>query len=76
MKMEIIRDGSIQGWFVSFIVTMATVGAFVGSMADNAIAERFAKVGSIWAPIVLGQFAAWLAYKTLKKSDGATPPQG
>ena len=74
MKMEIIKDGSIQGWVVSFIVTMATVGAFVGALASNAIAERFAKVGPTWAPIVLGQFAAWLAYKTFRKPE-ETPPK-
>jgi hypothetical protein len=78
-KIKIIKDGSIQGWAVSFLITMVSVIALILSLTFDAVADRFAKVGSAWAAIVIGQFTAWLAYRTGKaiedrKALSATPP--
>ncbi len=73
-NLKIIKDGSIQGWFVSLVITTITLAAFVGSMLFDTLADRFAKVGGAWAAIVIGQFTAWLAYKGYTK-EKTPPPQ-
>jgi hypothetical protein len=55
-KFQIVKDGSIQGWFVSFLITIITLAAFVVSMLSDSVSDRFAKVGGAWATIVIGQF--------------------
>lgn len=79
-KIQIVKNGSIQGWAVSFLITLVSVIALILSLTFDAVAERFAKVGSVWAAIVIGQFTAWLAYRTgkaiedRKSLQSATPP--
>jgi hypothetical protein len=63
MKLEIIKDGSIQGWFISFLITMVSICSFILSLIFDSICDRFAKVGSTWATIAIAQFTAWLAYR-------------
>jgi len=63
MKIQVIKDGSIQGWAVSFMITSITLAAFVASMISDRICDRFAKIGAAWATIVIGQFTAWLAFR-------------
>lgn len=78
-KVEIIKDGSVQGWFVSFSITAISILALILSLSFDKVADRFAKVGTAWAAIVIGQFTAWLAYRTGKaieerKALTAAPP--
>jgi len=82
-KIQIIKNGSIQGWFASFMITLVSIMALILSLFFDAIADRFEKVGSAWAAIVIGQFTAWLAYrtgkavedrKTLALTQQAAPP--
>jgi len=63
MKIQIIKDGSIQGWAVSFMITAITLAAFVASMIFDSVCDRFSKIGAAWATIVIGQFTAWLAFR-------------
>ena len=65
-KIQIVKDGSIQGWAVSFLITLVSVFALILSLSFDAVADRFAKVAGAWAAIVIGQFTAWLAYRTGK----------
>ena len=74
MKLQIIKDGSIQGWFVSFLITINTLIAFNASLFSDKICDRFSKIGATWATIVIGQFGSWLAYKVFKKPDECPPP--
>lgn len=76
MKIEILKNGSIQGWFVSFLITIITLMAFIASMIFDQVAARFEKIGVAWATIVIGQFGAWLAYRAYsgKPGNGGTPP--
>lgn len=73
-KIQIIKDGSIQGWFVSFLITVASVAGFILSLIFDPVADRFAKVGGAWAAIVIGQFTAWLAYRAYSSNHRASPP--
>lgn len=75
MKIQVVKDGSIQGWFVSFLITMFSIAAFTVSMIWDPFADRFTKVGGIWATIAITQFSAWLAYRVLKKPDACPPGQ-
>ena len=63
MKLQIIKDGSIQGWFVSLTITMVTMSAFIVSLFSDKVCDRFVRLGSTWATIVITQFTAWLAYR-------------
>ena len=74
MKIEIVKNGSIQGWFVSFMITLTSILALVISLCFDEVADRFAKIAGSWAAIVIGQFTAWLAYRAYTKSNG--PPGG
>jgi hypothetical protein len=83
MKMQIVKDGSIQGWFVSFMITLITLAAFVASMIFDKVCDRFAKIGTAWATIVIGQFTAWLAFRaysgkteSAERKDIRIGPQG
>ena len=76
MKLQIIKEGQIQGWFVSFLITLTSIGALIASLSNDLIADRFAKVSGAWAAIVICQFSAWLAYRTFKKPSEAEPPPG
>jgi hypothetical protein len=69
MKIQIVKDGAIQGWAVSFMITMVSISAFIVSMIYDSFADRFTKVGGIWAAIAVSQFTAWLAYRVFKKGD-------
>lgn len=75
-KIQIVKDGSIQGWFVSFMITVITLVAFIASMIFDKVCDRFAKIGVAWATIVIGQFTAWLAFRayTGKTGNGQIPP--
>jgi uncharacterized membrane protein len=77
MKIEIVKQGSVQGWFVSFLITVITLAAFIASMVSDKVCDRFAKIGVAWATIVIGQFTAWLAFRAYsgKTANGQTPPQ-
>jgi uncharacterized membrane protein len=77
MKIQIIKEGSIQGWFVSFLITMITLAAFIASMISDKVCDRFSKIGVAWATIVIGQFTAWLAFRAYsgKTANGQIPPQ-
>jgi hypothetical protein len=65
-KIQIVKNGSIQGWAVSLLITLVSVIALILSLTFDVVADRFAKVGGAWAAIVIGQFTAWLAYRTGK----------
>lgn len=73
-RIQIIKDGSIQGWFVAFMLTVISVITLILSLMFDVVADRFAKVGGAWAAIVIGQFTAWLAYRGYKASQEASPP--
>jgi len=74
-KIQIIKDGSVQGWFVSFMITIITLAAFIASMLFDKVCDRFAKIGVAWAAIVIGQFTAWLAYRGYSSRHPALPLQ-
>jgi len=75
-KIQIVKNGSIQGWAVSLLITLVSVIALILSLTFDVVADRFAKVGGAWAAIVIGQFTAWIAYRayTGKTRDVQTPP--
>lgn len=70
-QIAIVKNGSIQGWFVSFTITMVTLAAFVAAMLSDKYCARFAQIGSTWATIAVGQFTAWLAYRAYTSSKEA-----
>jgi len=66
-KFMIVKDGSIQGWFVSLVITAVSIGGFIAGLIWDSVAERFSKIGGTWATIAIAQFTAWLAYKVAQK---------
>ena len=66
-RIVIIKEGSIQGWFVSFIFTILTMTMLaLGFFMDN-IANGWIKYGGTYATIYLGSTGIWLGYKIAKK---------
>jgi hypothetical protein len=69
-RLVIIKDGAIQGWFISFIFTMVTlVMAILGFLIES-IAKNWATLGGTYAPIYLGSLAIWFGYKVAQKKAG------
>lgn len=66
-KIQIVQDGSIQGWAVSLLITLVTLVSWVAALLSQTIADRYTQIGSTISTIVVGQFTAWLAYKGATK---------
>jgi len=78
-QIRIVKDGSIQGWFVSLCITanimiLLTLGFFLPS-----VHQGWKDFGPTAATIYLGQFASWLAFKSVSgvlTAKGKLPDPG
>ena len=73
MKLQIVADdGSIQGWFVSFLVTGIRLCMFLGSYFSPGMLDTEQKIGGSFTAFALTSVASWFAYKIIRP---ATDPQ-
>ena len=67
MKLKILADdGSIQGWFVSFLITFLRLGVYIASYVSPALAEVELKIGASFTTFSLTSVGSWFAYKLIK----------
>lgn len=67
MKIKIISDdGSIQGWFVSFLVTFLRLGIYVVDYFVPTFANVEQKVGTAFTSFCLLSVGSWFTYKIVK----------
>ena len=71
MKLKIIGDdGSIQGWFVAFLITFLRLMVYVANYFIPGLAETEQKVGSSFTSFSLLSVASWFGYKVVKPLTG------
>jgi len=67
MKLKIIADdGSIQGWFVAFLITFLRLVVYVANYFIQGLPEIEAKVGSSFTSFCLLSVGSWFGYKIVK----------
>ena len=67
MKIKIIADdGSVQGWFVSFLITFLRLGVYVASYVSPELAKVEMQVGASFTTFSLTSVGSWFAYKIVK----------
>jgi hypothetical protein len=67
MKIKIITDdGSIQGWFVSFLITFLRLTIYVLSYFVSGLVDVEQKVGGSFTAFSLTSVGSWFAYKIIK----------
>lgn len=75
MKLQIVKNGSIQGWFISACMTAWLLAVMTLAVLFSSIADNIAKIQLMIGGVYAIQFTAWLGYRTLKKPDEVgTPP--
>ena len=60
------EDGSIQGWVVSLFITLSVFTFLLIGLLNENICNRLVKIGSLIGTVYVSQFAAWLAYRSVK----------
>ncbi len=67
MKLKIIADdGSIQGWFVSFLITFLRLGVYVASYVSPELVKVETQIGAGFTTFSLTSVGSWFAYKLVK----------
>jgi hypothetical protein len=62
-KLKIIRNGSVEGWFVALCETVAVYGIWLVSMFSEPVTKNLEKTGGFITGIFGLSFGTWLAYK-------------
>ena len=73
MALKIVKDGSIQGWFISFLMSMWLLVVLSLAVLFQSIADNVAKIQMLIGGSYGLQFSAWLTYRALKKPDESKP---
>ncbi len=67
MKIKVIADdGSIQGWFVAFLITFLRLAVYVANYVAPGLAETEQKVGAGFTTFCLASVGSWFTYKIIK----------
>jgi hypothetical protein len=67
MKIKIISDdGSIQGWFVSFLITFLRLGIYVANYLVPGFSDTEQKIGPAFTSFCLLSVGSWFTYKIVK----------
>jgi hypothetical protein len=65
-KIQLVKDGAIQGWVVSFVFTIITMILLVAGFFNKTIMEAWKSLGGNYATLYLGSMGIWMGYKGLK----------
>lgn len=70
MKIKIIADdGSVQGWFVSFLITFLRLGVYIASYVSPELAKVETQIGAGFTTFSLTSVGSWFAYKVIKTAQ-------
>ena len=65
-KLEIIKDGAIQGWAVSFVFTAMTMILLLAGFFNETIRSCWKDLGGNYSTLYLGSMGIWLGYRGFK----------
>lgn len=65
-ELQFVKDGAIQGWVVSFVFTVITMGLLIAGFFDKTILEAWKSLGGNYATLYLGSTGIWMGYRGLK----------
>jgi hypothetical protein len=66
MSIQVVKDGSIEGWFVALCETVLIFGLLTAGFFSQPIRNAWGVMGTyiqVIFPLTLG---SWFAYKTIK----------
>lgn len=73
MRLELFKEGSLQGWVINTIWTFFTMTMLGLGFFMDIVRVGWEKYGGIYTTIYLGGMTAWFAYKVAnKKIDSGT----
>jgi hypothetical protein len=77
VKLRVVSNGSIEGWFVAFCETVLVYGTWFISLFSETITKNLKETGGFITGIFGLSFGTWLAYKgattIFGKKDEQTP---
>lgn len=73
-KMEIVKDGEIQGSYISTLITLVIFTMLVCGFFVESIRVAWERFGTTISTIYLGQLTVWLAYRGSRAIFTPTPP--
>lgn len=65
-RLELIKDGAIQGWVVSFVFTLITMVLLVAGFFNGTIRDGWKVLGGNYSTLYLGSMGIWLGYRGFK----------
>lgn len=75
MKIEIVKDGSIQGWVISLTITVNSLVLFNLGFIFPSVREAWGVMGPTYVTWAGGMVAAWFAFKIAQRVT-EKPPEG
>ncbi len=77
MKLQIVKDGEIQGSFVATMITVFVFAMFFLGFFIEVVRTGWEKFGATLTTTYLAQLGIWLGYRSAKNIWGSSdiPPQ-
>ena len=75
MKIELVKDGAIQGWVISLAISINSLILFDLGFIYPSIREAWGTMGATYVTWAGGMVAAWFAFKIAQKVTDR-PPEG
>jgi sulfite exporter TauE/SafE len=66
MKLQLIKDGRIQGWAVATAFTLVTIILLILGFFVKCISNGWVSFGDRYETIYIGSLVIWLGYKGAK----------
>ncbi len=67
MKLQFIKDGSIQGWVISLAITINSLVLFNLGFIFPSVREAWGTMGATYVTWSGGMVASWFAFKIAQK---------
>ena len=83
-RIQLVKDGAIQGWVVSFAFTLMTMILLLMGFFNATVMNGWKVLGGNYSTIYLGSLGIWLGYRgfrsytelNYRKYDEGNIPQG
>jgi hypothetical protein len=66
MKLEIIKEGAVQGWFVSLVFTVLTMVLLTLAFFIPKVTEAWVKISTTYISVYQWSLTTWFGYKIIK----------
>ncbi len=70
MKLQFIKDGAIQGWVISLLITLNSLVLFNLGFIFKSVRDAWGTMGSAYVTWAGGMVGLWFAFKVAQKVTG------